>query len=106
YTRSENYGRIRIFTQGEFQAADADGAFSFQDIVVLPFAPSDIEGVIAGVITGAIQGELGHLAIRSARRGTPNAYVKDAATVFAPWDGKLVHLVLNASDYQVTETTL
>jgi hypothetical protein len=106
YTSAENFGRLRILTQQEFTDGNDSGAFSFQDLLVLPFTPTDIEGVIAGVITSTLQGELGHLAIRTARRGTPNAFVRDAATALAAFDGKLVHLVVEPEDFQISEATL
>ncbi len=62
--------------------------------------------MIAGVITGDIQGELGHLAIRTARRGTPNAYVRNPAQAFAAFNGKLVRLSVESIGYQVKEGTL
>ncbi|MBI4583270.1 MAG: hypothetical protein HY717_04525 [Planctomycetes bacterium] len=101
YTIAQNYGRVRVFTEEEFTKANRTGAFSSQDIVVLEPAPADIEGVIAGAITGSFQSELGHLAIRSGIRGTPNAYVRNATTVFQPWNGKLVFLDVGANGYKV-----
>ena len=106
YTKAVNYGIVKIFTPEEFATANERGAFSFQDIVVLAEAPTDIEGVVAGAITGGLQGELGHLAIRLANRGTPNAYVREAPTVFEKWKGKVVRLAIGATAYEVTETTL
>ena len=42
----------------------------------------DIEVVFGGLITAAPQGQLSHPAIRLARQGTPNAYVRDALEAF------------------------
>ncbi len=106
YTIASNYGRVRIFTGEELAEANESGGFGSQDIVVVDEAPADIEGVIAGVITGSIQSELGHLAIRSARRGTPNAFVRDATRVFGPQDGKLVLLEVASDGHRITEATL
>ncbi len=103
YTLATNFGRVRVFTPEEFLAANESGGFGSQDIVVLGQAPADIEGVIAGVITGSIQSELGHLAIRTARRGTPNAFVKDAVERFAPYDGKLVRLQVDVAGFEVDD---
>ncbi|MBI4602973.1 MAG: hypothetical protein HY721_13530 [Planctomycetes bacterium] len=106
YTIAPNYGRVRVFTEEELAEANETGGFGSQDIVVVDQAPADIEGVIAGVVTGSIQSELGHLAIRTLRRGTPNAFVRDATRAFAPYDGKMVRLDAMADGYTVTEATL
>ncbi|MAG93397.1 MAG: hypothetical protein CMJ48_06570 [Planctomycetaceae bacterium] len=92
YTRAAGFGRVRILDPEGFRAATESGQISFQNILVLSFAPGDIEGVVGGVITGALQGELSHLSIRTARRNTPNAFVGDAVEVFRGFDGKLVRL--------------
>src|SRR5688572_15646227 len=106
YTLAANHGRVRVMSEAEFAEANANGGFGSQDIIVLERAPADIEGVIAGVITGSIQSELGHLAIRTARRGTPNAFVKDAPERFALHDGKLVRLEVGIASYRILESTL
>ncbi|MGH2626434.1 MAG: hypothetical protein ACRDHY_07280, partial [Anaerolineales bacterium] len=107
YTIAKNYGRVRVFfTEAEFNEANETGGFGWQDIVVLEQAPADIEGVVAGVITGSIQSELAHLPIRTARRGTPNAYVKDAIAKFKDWNGKLVFLEVEQAGYKIREATL
>ncbi len=103
YTRAENFGRVKVLTLRDFDRLNERGAFSFQDILVIEEAPRDIEGVVAGVITGTIQTELDHLAVRTARRGTPNAYVKDALDAFAPFDGKLVRLTVGTTGYEVDD---
>src|SRR6185503_5346077 len=106
YTKAVNYGRVKILNPQQFEEANERGAFGWQDILILDEAPSDIEGVIAGVITGEIQGELGHLAIRTARRGTPNAYVRNPAQAFAAFEGKLVRLSIEPLGYKIEEGTL
>ena len=106
YTLAENYGRVRILNPTEFQAFNESGELSSQDMLVLDEAPGDIEGVMAGVITGSIQTELSHLSIRTGRRGTPNAYVKEARAAFTPFLGKLVRLSVGADRYEVKEATL
>ena len=86
YTKAENYGFVKIFTPEEFATANERGAFSFQDIVVLAEAATDIEGVVAGAITGGLQGELSHLAIRLANRGTlPVVPCREGAGRFSDW---------------------
>ena len=68
------------------------GGFGHQDILVLERSPRDIEGVVAGVITAEPQGELSHLALRTARRGTPNVCVPGALRAYASLDGTLARL--------------
>ena len=105
YTLGVGYGRIRILTAEEFEAANANGSISFQDILVLERAPRDVEGVVNGIITAERQGELSHVAVRTARRGTPNAYFRSALEDFAPLEGKLVRIRVTEADYTVTEVT-
>jgi hypothetical protein len=101
YTRAVNYGRVRRLDREAFDRANDEGSFGSQDILVLEVSPRDIEGVIAGVITGTEQTELDHLAIRTARRGTPNAFVKNPFAAFAEYEGKLVRLEVTATGYTV-----
>ncbi|HPA46713.1 MAG TPA: PEP/pyruvate-binding domain-containing protein [bacterium] len=101
YSPAANYGRVRIYTLSELQEAEDDGLIGWQDIVVVDSAPTDIETVVAGVITGTQQGELSHVNVRSLRRGTPNAYIRNATEVFAPYSGQLVKLTLAADGYEV-----
>ena len=106
YTRGVGHGRVRLLDPTEFLDASNRGLFSFQDVLVLREAPRDIEGVVGGVITAELQGELSHVALRTARRGTPNAFVADAFEVFAPFEGKLVRLEVKGSRFDVREATL
>ena len=103
YTLATGYGRVRLLTLEEFEEANQKGLFTFQDVLVIEQAPRDIEGVVGGVITGALQGTLSHIAIRTARRGTPNAFVADAHEVFRPFEGKLVRLEVFDTEYVVEE---
>jgi len=92
YTLGANYGRVRVMTLAQLEQVNRDGSISWQDILALDLAPTDVEGVLAAVVTGGRQGELGHLAVRTARRGTPNAYVQNAHEAFGPFEGQLVRL--------------
>lgn len=92
YTKAKRCGTLRRFTLAELAVAERDVAFGWQDVLVVDEAPLDIETVIAGIITGTRQGELSHLNVRSASRGTPNCYVKDAYELLADSDGELVEL--------------
>lgn len=103
YTLAIGYGRVRLLDLEAFEEANRSGLFTFQDILVLDDAPADIEGVVGGVITGKIQGDLSHIAVRTARRGTPNAFVAGAREAFAPLDGRLVRLEVLPADYVVEE---
>ena len=106
YTTGVGYGRLRLLTRAEFDDANARGLFTFQDIVVTDHAPRDMLGVVGGLITAAPQGALSHLPIRTANRGTPNAFVEGAMSVFAPFEDKLVRLEIRAPEHTVDETTL
>jgi hypothetical protein len=111
YTQGIAYGRVRIFgngpaAEGFFGEANDNGDLSFQDVLVLPHAPRYVDGVVGGVITAERQGELGHVAVQAARRGTPNAYLAAATEVLAPYAGKLVRLGIGATSYTVEEATL
>jgi len=106
YAPAVNFGRVRIFTLAELAAAQEAGSIGWQDILVLDDAPPDIETVVGGVVTAVPQGELSHLAIRLARRGVPNAYVRNARSAFASFGGKLVRLAVETSRYEVREASL
>lgn len=105
YTVGAGVGRVRILDPTEFATANANGEFSFQDILVLTQAPRDIEGVVSGVITAEIQGELSHISVRTNRRGTPNAFVLDALEMFTPFEGKLVQLEVDCAGPIIKEVT-
>ena len=60
-----------------------------------------LKTVVAGVITGSRQGELSHVNVRSVRRGTPNAYIKNPLDIFKPYDGQLIKLSLSQDTYKI-----
>ena len=103
YTVGVGYGRVRILSAAEFETANESGEISFQDILILERAPRDIEGVVNGIISAERQGELSHVAVRTARRGTPNAFLRTALEDFAELEGKLVRLQVSAEGYSVRE---
>ena len=105
YTTGVGYGRIRLLTLDAFREANRSGRFTLQDIVIIAVAPTDIEGVVGGVVTASIQPVTSHVAIRTARRRTPNAYVADALEVFAPYDGALVRLEVRNDGFQIDPAT-
>lgn len=106
YTPAVNFGRLRRFSLAEFLAAGSNGELDWQTIAVVDDAPGDAEVALGGLVTAVPQGELGHLAVRLARRGVPNAFVKDALTAFQPHDGKIIRLEVRLDDYEVSEATL
>jgi hypothetical protein len=106
YTAGVGYGRVRVLTLAEFEALNRGGRIAWQDLLVLERAPSDIEGVVAGVITAEPQLPLSHVAIRTARRGTPNAFVEDALDAFAAHAGALVRLEVRCGGYSVAAAGL
>lgn len=101
YSAQSNYGRVRLFTLDKLTAAVENGLIGWQDIVVVDTAPTDIDTVVAGIVTGSRQGELSHVNVRSVRRGTPNLYVRNPLEVFKPYEGQLVKLVLTADSYSI-----
>lgn len=101
YTTGIAYGTVRRLTLESLAAASAAGQIAWQDLVVLDRVPTDVDVVVAGVVTGGRQGPLSHLNVRLARRGTPNAFVADAHAAFAPYEGRLVRLEVDAAGYRV-----
>ncbi len=101
YTPGVAYGRPRLVDLADLPALTAAGGLSWQDILVLDRAPVDVEAVVSAILTGEPQGELSHLSVRSARRGTPNAYLADAHAELAEHAGRLVRLTLSREDWQV-----
>jgi pyruvate,water dikinase len=105
YTAATGYGTVRRYTPAEFATATAQAAYGFQDILVLAEAPIDVERPISGAVTGTRQAELSHLNVRSAARGTPNCYVKDAYSRLAEWEGQLVKLTCGKGGLVVEPAT-
>jgi hypothetical protein len=99
YTRGVAFGRVRVLDAEAFAAANDEGRFGFQDLLVLEQTPRDIEGVVAGVLTATVQTVASHVAVRTARRGTPNAYSVDAVDVFGDLEGDLVRFEVRATDF-------
>ena len=106
YTTGVAYGHVRLLSSAEFSALNEQGGITFRDILVLEHAPREVNAVFGGIITEDAQGELSHIAVRTARRGTPNAYLRDAREVLADWSGRLVRLEVNADGRSIREATL
>jgi hypothetical protein len=105
YTKGVGYGTLRRFTLAGLATATESHGFGWQDILVLAEAPTDIETVISGAVTGTQQGTLSHLNVRSAARGTPNCYVNRAYAMFEAWEGKLVRLECGDGFFTVEAAT-
>ena len=101
YFEAVSFGRVKLFDVAGFEAAVDSVSFGWQDILVLEETPFDILTVISGVVTGTRQGQLSHVNIRSAARGTPNCFVRDPLTTLAEWEGKLVRLACTATGLEI-----
>jgi hypothetical protein len=101
YSDATGCGTLRRFTLAELAVAEENAELGWQDVLVTDEAPLDIETVIAGIVTGTRQGELAHLNVRSAARGTPNCYVRGAYDLLAEHEGQLVELTCGATEATV-----
>ncbi len=101
YTQAEGCGTVRRYTLAELAQAELAASFGWTDLLVIEEAPHDVETVVAGIVTGSRQGELSHLNVRSAARGTPNCYVKNAWSLFGAWQGKSVRLTCGVAGLDV-----
>lgn len=105
YHRAIAFGTVRLFEATELSLAIERAEVGFQDLVVVDQAPSDIETVVSGVVTGSRQGPLSHVAVRSAARGTPNCYLEGALGYFSDFEGQLVRLECAARELLVSPAT-
>ncbi len=100
YTQAVGFGFVRVWDADEFESAASRGLITFRDVLILERAPRDIEGVFAAVITDEKQGELSHVAIRTARRGTPNAFVRGATGIFQEFEDQLIRIEVGPADFE------
>jgi hypothetical protein len=105
YHQAAAFGRVRRLHASELQPAVEAAAIGFQDILILDNAPSDIETVVSGIVSGERQAPLSHLAVRSASRGTPNCYLQDAYGYLESWQDQLVRLECAPEGLQVRAAT-
>lgn len=105
YHRAVGYGTLRRLKRDDLAMAIENAELSYQDVVVLDEAPTDLETVVSGAVSGTRQGPLSHLSVRSASRGTPNCYLRDAYAFLAEWEGKLVRLECAQSSLLVRAAT-
>lgn len=107
YTTGVAYGYVRRFQRDDFAAASRAGRVNWRDLVVIDEAPFDAEATFSGIVTGTVQDPLSsHLSLRTANRGVPNGFVRDAYAVFAPWQDQLVRLALAPDGYTVNPATV
>ena len=105
YTMGVGYGTLRLYDMEQFQDATESAEYGFQNILALSDAPFDVERVISGAVTGTRQGELSHLNVRSAARGTPNCYIANPLEALADWEDQLIRLECNESGWSVRSAT-
>jgi hypothetical protein len=106
YTLGEAYGTVRFVDVQDLDVATRDGLFGWQDILVLDQAPFDVERVVAAAVTGTRQGELSHLNVRSAARGSPNCFVAAPYEALARFEGRLVRFTCGADRFTVEPADL
>ncbi|MBL4682941.1 MAG: hypothetical protein JKY37_00005, partial [Nannocystaceae bacterium] len=98
----ETYAQLRFI-----RAAELETEFvSFRELVVLDNVPNDI-AVVAGIITEEFQTPLSHINVLSQNRGSPNLGLRGAFDheELRPLAGKWVHLVVEADNWTIKETT-
>lgn len=94
------WGYLRIFPTNV-------GRLGTTDIPVFDELPLDL-GVVAGVLTKAVQDVNSHVNLKSKERGTPNAVVRDAGPehpTLRPWADKPVHLKVTLEGFTLESTT-
>jgi len=105
YNPGEAYGSLRLYTLDELADATEAAEFGYQDILAIDEAPSDLERVVSGIITGTRQGDLSHLNVRSSARGTPNCYLKDPFGELVAWQDTLVRFECGEQSWSIAATT-
>ncbi len=101
YNPGAAYGTLRLYTLEELAEATESAEFGYQDIVVIDEAPQDLERVVSGIVTGTRQGDLSHLNVLSANRGTPNCYVQAPLEALESWADQLVRFECGDTDYSI-----
>lgn len=71
-------------------------------VLVLEHLPDEIP-VVSGIVSAELQAPLGHIAVLSANRGTPNMGLRDAleTSSLTALDGSLVSLTIGAQEWSV-----
>jgi pyruvate, water dikinase len=97
----ETVAQVRVLTVGDLAATYVGP----RELAVLDSAPNDIS-TVAGIVTEAFQTPLSHVNVLSQQRGTPNMALRDAASIFGPYDGQWVRLVVGAFEYSLSPATV
>lgn len=105
YNTGRGCGYVRHVSLSDLPGLIEAGTLSFRDLLVLDGAPADVERIVSAIVTQEPQGPLSHLAVRSAARGTPNAFLRDPAMLTA-YEDELVCLDVQAEGIEVTPTDL
>jgi hypothetical protein len=96
-TQGVTYGYLRI-VRGRLDMASVRR----NEIILTDHVPPDLP-LSMGLVTGAIQAPLSHVAVLSQNRGTPNMALRGAADDrrFTALDGRLVRLYVGPQDFKV-----
>ncbi len=105
YNPGTAYGYMTLYTLDTLEDATEAAEYSYQNILAIEEAPMDLERVVSAIITGTRQGDLSHLNVRSAARGTPNCYLLDPLKELDKWDGLLVKFECGDDDWSVATAT-
>ncbi len=97
-TTGQTYGRLRIIEGPE--------AVSARDVVVYRTLPNTLSHV-AGIITEVPQTPLSHINLKAKQNHTPNAYIREAATLpeVAALAGRYVRFSVQPEGYTLEEAT-
>ena len=106
YNPGAAYGTMRLYTLAELAEATQQAGYTYEDILAISEAPTDLERVVSGIVTGTRQGDLSHLNVRSLARGTPNCFVADPHRELASWEGLLVRFECGELTWSVASATL
>jgi pyruvate phosphate dikinase-like enzyme/lamin tail-like protein len=90
------YGTLRFVAAAEL----GDASLGPDVILVTDDVPNDIP-LVGGLVTEAFQTPLAHVNVLSQSRGTPNASLKAARSVLAPFFDQLVRLEVSPAGVQV-----
>jgi pyruvate, water dikinase len=105
YNPGEAYGTLQLYTLAELGVATEQAAYSYQNILGIAEAPTDLERVVSGIVTGTRQGDLSHLNVRSLGRGTPNCYIAEPLEALAAWEDQLVRFECGETTWSIEATS-
>lgn len=95
------FGVLRV-VRGELDL----GSVRPDQVLVLEHLPDEIP-VVSGIVSAELQAPLGHIAVLSANRGTPNMGLRDALgeSALTSLDGSLVALTVGAQEWSIRPAT-